>query len=111
MLLFDMMGLHTVLAYSRVGRVIVLKVEIISSLCLPHLVDVSALRMLSVRFALVVVIFMCCENVSFGSKVTPRILGCLIVGNVLPLMLSDKVVLYSAGSGVKRVVVVLSAFM
>ena len=71
-----------VFAYSKMGRVIVLKVDIISSFCLPHLVDVSALRMLRVRFALMVVSFMCCENVSFGSRVTPSIFGCLTVGNV-----------------------------
>ena len=45
----------------------------------PHLVDVSAFRMLRVRFALIVVIFMRCENVSFESKVTPRIFECLAV--------------------------------
>ena len=49
MLVFDMIGLHMVFAYSRMGRVIVLKVEMISSFCLPDLVDVSALRILRVR--------------------------------------------------------------
>ena len=83
----------------------------INSFCLPQLVDVSALRTFSVRLALTVVRFMCCENVSFGSRVTPRIFGCLVVGNVLPPSLSDRVVLYSGGCGVKSVVVVLSAFM
>ena len=56
-------------------------------------------------------IFMCCENVSFGSKVTPRIFGFLAVGSVFLPSLSDRVVLYSAGSGVKSEVVVLSVFM
>ena len=71
-----------VFAYSNMGRVIVLKVERINSFCLPHFVDVSALRMLRVRFALVVVRFICCEKVNFGSKVTPRIFGFLVVGSV-----------------------------
>ena len=56
------------------------------------------------------VTFICYENVSFGSSVIPRILGCFVVGNVW-FNLSDKVVLYSAGSGVKSVVVVLSVFI
>ena len=38
MLVLDMIGLHMVFAYSRMGRVIVLKVETISSFCLPNLV-------------------------------------------------------------------------
>ena len=67
--------------------------------------------MLVVCFALVVASLMCCENVSFGSKVTPRIFGCLLVGRICLLSLSLRVVLYSAGSGVNSVVVVLSAFM
>ena len=64
------------------GQVIGLNVETINSFCLPHMVEVSAVRMLCVCFALVMVTFICCENVSFGSKVTPRILGCFVVGNV-----------------------------
>ena len=49
---------------------------------LPHLEEVS-FRMLSVCFALVMVTFICCENVSFGSRLVPRIFGCFVVGNVL----------------------------
>ena len=111
MLVFDMIGLHIVFAYSKMERVIALKVETINSFCLPHLVEVSAFRMLSVCFALVMVTFVRCENVSFGSKVIPRIFGCFIVGNVWLFNLSDRVVLYSAGSGVKSMVVVLSVFV
>ena len=47
---------------------------------------------------------------SLGSSVRPNIFGFLCVGSVLPSICSDNVVLYSAGSGVKSVVVVLSAF-
>ena len=64
--------------------------------------------MLSVCLALVMVTFICYENVSFGSRVIPKILKCFVVGNVWLFNLSDRVVLYSAGSGVKTVVIVLS---
>ena len=43
----------------------------LSPFCLPHLFEVSALRMLSICFALMMVRFIYCENVSFGSKVIP----------------------------------------
>ena len=64
--------------------------------------------MLSVCFALVMVMFTCCENVSFGSGVIPRIFGCFVVGSVCLFNLSDRVMPYSVGSGVKSVVVFLS---
>ena len=60
--------------------------------------------MLSICFALMTATFMYCENVSFGSKVIPRVFGCFIVGGVWLFNLSDRVVTYSAGSGVKRVI-------
>ena len=71
----------------------------------------NAFRMLNVCFALVVVTFICCKNVSFGSRVIPRNFRCFVVGNVWLFNLSDRVVPYSAGSGVKSVVVVLSVFI
>ena len=49
------------------------------------------------------VALMCSEKVSFGSKVSPSTLGFLQVGMSWLLMVSDSVLLYSAGSGVKRV--------
>ena len=55
------------------GAVITLNVEVISFLCFFHLVEVSALRMLSVCFAIVMVSFVSCQNVIFGSKVIPKI--------------------------------------
>ena len=100
-----------VFACSKIGRVIAWNVETINSFCLLHLVEVSAFRMLSVCFALVMVTFICCENVSFRSRVIPRIFGYFVVGNVWLFNLSDRVVLYLAGSGVKSVVVVLSVFI
>ena len=100
-----------VFAYSKMGRVIALNVETINSFSLPHLVEVSDFGMISVCFALVMVTFICCENVSFGSRVNLRIFGCFVFGSVCLFNLSNRVVLYSAGSGVKIVVVVLSVFM
>ena len=54
----------------------------ISSFCLPHLFEVSALRKLSVCFALMTMRFMYCENVSFGSKVTSKVFWCFAVDSV-----------------------------
>ena len=71
-----------VFAYSKMGRVIALNVDTINFFCLPHLVEVSAFRMLSVFFTLVLLTFICCENVSFRSKVIPKIFGCFVIGNV-----------------------------
>ena len=67
MLVFDMIGLHIMFIYSNMQKVLALNVEKISYFCLPHLVEMSALRMLSIHIALMMVKFMCCENVSFGS--------------------------------------------
>ena len=92
-----------VYAYSKIGRVIAFNVKTINFFCLLHLVEASALRMLSVCFALVMVTFISCENVSFGSRLIPRIFGCFVVGNVWLFNLSDRVALYSPGSGVKSV--------
>ena len=60
-----------------------LNVETISFFCLPNLVDLSAFRMLSVCFVLEIVTFICRENVSFGSKLIPKILGCFVVGTLV----------------------------
>ena len=44
------------------------------------------------------------ENVSFGSQVIPRVFGCFVVANVRLFKLNDRVVPYSAGYGVKRLI-------
>ena len=61
---------------------IALDVETLSSFCVTHLFEVSALKMLTVCFALMTVRFILiyCENVSFGSKLFPRVFGCFVVG-------------------------------
>ena len=101
MLVFEMTELHMVFAYSKMGRVIALNMETINSFCSSHLVELSAFRMLSVCFDLLMVTFICRENVSFGSRVIPRTFGCFVVGNVWLFNFSDRVVPYSTGSGVK----------
>ena len=47
---------------------------------------------------------------SFGSSVSPNILGFLCVGSFSLFICRVMVVLYCAGSGVKSVVVVLDVF-
>ena len=61
---------------------IALNVEMISLFCLPHLFEKSGLRKLSVCFALMMVRFIYCENVSFGSKVISKAFGCFDVESV-----------------------------
>lgn len=70
----------------------------------------SALTTLSDLSAFSLVILVCSAKLSFGSSVTPSILGFLTVGMRVLLILRFSVLLYSAGSGVKRVAVDLSGF-
>ena len=51
---------------------------------------------------------MCVLYVSFGSKVRPRTVVCIDMGSALLFILRFRLLLYSAGSGVNRVQVVLS---
>ena len=48
--------------------------------------------------------------VSFGSKVRPRTFWCVAMGRAVLFNLRSRLFLYSAGSGVNRVKVVLSGF-
>ena len=75
----------------------------------PHAVDVSALSICIVlRAFVVVVISMCLLHVSLGSRVSPSIFGLMFMGIVMRSTCSSSRVLYSVGSGVKRVHGVLS---
>ena len=47
---------------------------------------------------------------SFGSKVRPITFGCVAMGNALLFILMSRLLLYSAGSGVNSVQLVLSGF-
>ena len=53
---------------------------------------------------------MCVLYVSFGSQVRPRTFGCVAMGSAVLFILRSRLLLYSAGSGVNRVQVVLSGF-
>ena len=48
--------------------------------------------------------------VLIGSKVGPRTFGCVAMGSAVLFILRSRLLLYSAGSGVNRVQVVLSGF-
>ena len=53
---------------------------------------------------------MCVLHVSFWSKVRHRTFGCIAMGSTVLFILRSKLLVYSAGSGVNRVQVVLSGF-
>ena len=53
---------------------------------------------------------MCVLYVSFGSNVRPRTFGCVATRSAVLFILRSRLFLYSAGSGVNRVQVVLSGF-
>ena len=54
---------------------------------------------------------MCVLYVSFGSKVRPITFGCVDMGSAVLFILSSRLLLYSAGSVVNSVQVVLSGFV
>ena len=99
---------HIVETYSSMGLVMALYVAMIASFCFPHVVDVSALSICIVLRALVIVISMCLLYACLGSRVSPSIFGLISIGSVMLSICSSSCVLNSAGSGVKRVHVVLS---
>ena len=107
MFVFDASVDHMVDTYSSMSLVMALYVASIVSFCFPHVVDVSALSICIVLRAFVVVFSMCVLYVSLGSRVSPSILGLMFMGSVV-FICSASCVLYSVGSGVKRVHVVLS---
>ena len=51
---------------------------------------------------------MCALYVNFGSKVRHRTFGCVAMGSAGLFILMSRLLLYSAGSGMNRVQVVLS---
>ena len=53
---------------------------------------------------------MCVLHVSFGYKVRPITFGCVAMGSPVLFILRSRLLLYSAGSVVYRVQVVLSGF-
>ena len=53
---------------------------------------------------------MCVLYVSFGSKLRPRTFGCVAMCSAVLFISMSRLLLYSAGSGVNRMQVVLSGF-
>ena len=53
---------------------------------------------------------MCVLYVSFGSKVRPSTFGCVAMDSAVVFIFRSRLLLYSAGSGVNRVQVILSGF-
>ena len=80
------------------------------SFCIPHPVAVSAFIICSILCACTEMLSMCVLYVSFGSKVRLRTFECIAMGSAVLFILRSKMLLYSAGSGVNRVQVVLSGF-
>ena len=105
----EIIGAYIVPVYSSMGLVTVLYVFIKVSLFVPQWVEVRAFSILIVFSALSFEVLICSLNVSLGSKVSPSILGLRIVGSRVLSSCSDSSSLYSAGSGVKSVVIVLLA--
>ena len=85
-------------------------VAISVSFCLPHPVAVSAFMICRGLCACTEMLWMCVLYVSFGSKVRPRTFGCVAMGSALLFIVRSRFIVYSAGSGVNRVQVVLSGF-
>ena len=108
MFVSDASGDHMVETYSSMGLVMALYGAMIVSFCFAHVVDVSALSICIVLCVFVVVISMCLLYVSLGSRVSPSIFELMFMGSVMLFICSSSCVLYSSGSGVKRVHVVLS---
>ena len=50
---------------------------------------------------------MCGLYVTFGSRVRPRTVGCVAMGSAVLCIFRSRLLLYSAGSGVNRVLVVV----
>ena len=80
------------------------------SFCLPHPVAVSAFMICRGLCACTEMLWMSVLYVSFGSKVRPRTFGCVAMGSALLCIARSRLHVYSAGSGVNRVQVVLSGF-
>ena len=110
MLIEDARGDHMEEAYSRAGLITALYVAMNFSFCLPHPVAVSAFIICRGLCACTEMLWMCVLHVSFGYKVRPRTFGCVAMGSALLFILRSRLLVYSAGSVVNRLQVVLSGF-
>ena len=75
---------------------------------IPHPVAVSAFMICRGLCACTEMLWICVMYASFGSKVRPRTIGCVAMGSALLFIVRSRLLVYSAGSGVNRVQVVLS---
>ena len=80
------------------------------SFCLPYPVAVSAFMICRGLCACTEMVWMCVLYVSCESKVRHRACGCVAMGSALLFIVKSRLLVYSAGSGVNRVHVVLSGF-
>ena len=85
------------------GRLIALYVVTRVSFCCPQDVPERAFRMLFLLLERAAVCSICCLNVNFVSKVTPRIFGVVCRGMGVPFTTICGACLASADWGVKRV--------
>ena len=108
MLIKNAIGDHTKETYS--GLITALWVAMSVSFCLPHPLAVSAFMICRGLCACTEMLWMCVLYVSFGSKVRPRTFGCVAMGSALLFIARSRLIVYSAGSGVTKVQVVLSGF-
>ena len=96
--------------YSSAGLITALYVAMSVSFCLPHPVAVSAFMICRRLCACTEMLWMCVLYVSFESKVRPKTFGCVAMGSALLCIFRSRLLVYSVGSGVNRVQVVLSRF-
>ena len=80
------------------------------SFCLPHHVTVSDFMICRGICACTEMLWLCLLHVSFRSKIRPRTFRCVAMGSALLFIVRSRFLVYSAGSGVNRVYVVLSGF-
>ena len=80
------------------------------SFCLHHPVAVSAFMICRGLYACTEMVRMCVLYVSFGSKVRRRTFLSVAMGSDLLFIVRSRLIVYSSGSGVNRLNVVLSGF-
>ena len=96
--------------YSRAGPMTALYVVMSVSFCLPHPVAVSVFIICSGVCDCTEMLWMCMLYARFESKVRPRTFGCVAMVTAVLFISRSRLLLYSAGSRVNRVQVVLSGF-
>ena len=82
----------------------------IVSFCLPHPVAASDFMICRGLCACTEMLWMCVLYVSVGSKLRPKTFGYIAMGSALLFIVRSRLLVYSAGSSVNRVQVVLSGF-